>query len=198
MKPIQRYYFMAGGVILPRLSAQVSGIREKRGTPLNESQRLALFDLDRALFNGTLPVTDYFKRVNAAVAPQQALTLESFLQEIEVDSGALSVADDLRQNSQCILLSNYPPEWLAALDQRICVCAHFDRVLPLQGMGCEDDRAAVFSRLRTAGELAAGTSLLVDANPFRTTMAIRRGVDAIIYVDERRLRRELRLRVVFV
>lgn len=198
MKPIQRYYFMAGGVILPRLSAQVIGILEKRGNPLNESQRLALFDLERALFNGTLPVTDYFKRVNAAVAPQQALTLESFLQEIEVDSGALSVADDLRQNSQCILLSNYPPEWLAALDQRICVCAHFDRVLPLQGMGCEDDRAAVFSRLRTAGELAAGTSLLVDANPFRTTMAIRRGVDAIIYVDERRLRRELRLRVVFV
>lgn len=198
MKPIQRYFFMAGGVILPRLSAQVIGILEKRGNPLNESQRLALFDLERALFNGTLPVTDYFKRVNAAVAPQQALTLESFLQEIEVDSGALLVADDLRQNSQCILLSNYPPEWLAALDQRTGVCAHFDRVLPLQGMGCEDDRAAVFSRLYTAGELAAGTSLLVDANPFRTTMAIRRGVDAIIYVDERRLRRELRLRVVLV
>ena len=198
MKPIQRYYFMAGGVILPRLSAQVIGMLEKQGNPLNESQRLALFDLERALFNGTLPVTDYFKRVNAAVAPQQALTLESFLQEIEVDSGALSVADDLRQNSQCILLSNYPLEWLVTLDQRIGVCAHFDRVLPLQGMGCEDDRAAVFSRLCTAGELAAGTSLLVDANPFRTTLAIRQGVDAIIYVDERRLRRELRLRVVLV
>jgi hypothetical protein len=39
---------------------------------------------------------------------------------------------------------------------------------------------------------------LVDANPFRTTLAIRQGVDAIIYVDERRLHRELWLRAVLL
>lgn len=194
MKPIQRYYFMAGGVILPRLSAQVIGMLEKQGMTLSERQRLALFDLERALFSGALPAGSYFDRVNAAAAPRQPLALEGFLQEIEVDAGALSVADELRRNSQVVLLSDYPPEWLAALDRRSSVCAPFDRVLPLQGMGCEDDRAAIFSRLCAAGELSAGTSLLVDANPFRTALAIRRGVDAVIYVDERRLRRELKLR----
>jgi hypothetical protein len=198
MKPIQRYCFMAGGVILPRLSAQVIGMLEKQGNPLSERQRLALFDLERALFSGTLPARNYFKRVNAAAAPQQPLALEGFLQGIEVDAGALSVVDDLRQNSQCILLSDYPPEWLAELDRRSGVCAHFIRVLPLQDTGCVDDRAAVLQRLSAAGELETGTSLLVDANPFRTTMVIRRGVDAIIYVDERRLRRELRLRALLV
>lgn len=194
MKPIQRYYFMAGGVILPCLSAQVIAVLEKQGTALSERQRLALFDQERALFSGALPSRDYFDRVNAAAAPQQPLALEDFLEWIEVDAGALSVADELRRNSQCILLSDYPPEWLAALDQRSGICAHFHRVLPLQGMGCEDDRAAIFSRLCAAGELSAGTSLLVDANPFGTALAIRRGVDAVIYVDERRLRRELKLR----
>jgi hypothetical protein len=198
MKHIQRYYFMAGGVILPRLSAQVITMLEKQDNPLSERQRLALFDLERALFSGALPAGSYFDRVNAAAAPQQPLALDGFLQGIEVDAGALSVADELRRNSQVILLSDYPPEWLAALDHRSGVFAHFDRVLPLQGMGCEDDRAAIFSRLCKADELSAGTSLLVDANPFRTTLAIRQGVDAIIYVDERRLHRELWLRAVLL
>jgi FMN phosphatase YigB (HAD superfamily) len=194
MKNIQRYYFLAGGVILPRLSAQIIAVLEKQGNTLTERQRLALFDLERDMFSGALPAGSYFDRVNTVAAPQQPLALDGFLQGIEVDAGALSVADELRRRSQVVLLSDYPPDWLAAIDRRSGICAHFDRVLPLQGMGCEDDRAAIFSRLCTADELTAGTSLLVDANPFRTALAIRRGVDAVIYVDERRLRRELRLR----
>ncbi len=194
MKNIQHYYFMAGGVILPRLSPQIIDTLEKQGMAFSERQRLALFDLERTLFSGALPPGSYFEQVNAAAAPRQPLVLEEFLQGIDVDAGALSVADELRRNSQCILVSDYPPQWLANVDHRTGVCAHFDRVIPLQGMGCEDDRAAIFSRLCAAGELEAGTSLLVDANPFRTALAIRRGVDAVIYVDERRLRRELKLR----
>ncbi len=198
MKTIQRYYFMAGGVILPRLSAQVIAVLEKQGNTLNERQRLALIDLEHALFNGVLAATDYFEGINAAAEPRYPLALEFFLQEIEVNAGVLSVADDLSQNSQCILLSDYPPDWLAVLDHRSGICTHFNRVITLQGTGCADDRATVLQHLYAAGELEAGSSLLVDANPFRTALAIRRGVDAIIYVDERRLRRELKLRAVFV
>lgn len=43
-------------------------------------------------------------------------------------------------------------------------------------------------------KLAPGKCLLVDANSFCIAAAIRLGVDAIIFVDESRLKRELRMR----
>jgi len=167
---------------------------KNQGIHLGEDKRLALFELEQLLFCGTLTADEYLRRVNDQVSSPFPISVDGLLKDLLMDEGALSVVDELRKSYQVVLLCDYPPEWLLEIDRQTDLSARFNRVIYTRTMNCTDERALFFQQLQARGELVAGECVWVDANPFRTAIAIRQSIDAIIYVEERRLRRELRLR----
>ncbi len=203
MKRITTYFFIAGGVILPRIAQiTIELLAEKKGRPLPHDQRLAIREAEKALFIGQITPEVYLQRINRLAncfESSQELLVE-FMKLVEVDAGAVSTAYELQQTSQVYLFSDYPHPWLEEIAPRFQL---FDLFSPHQviypaeaeaELHLRDDIQGVFDGLQAKGYLDQGASLWVDAHPFRTSAAIRRGIDAIIYVDERRLRRELKLR----
>lgn len=103
---------------------------------------------------------------------------------------------DLKQTSQVTLFSDYPRVWLQTIQKDSAITDHFtpQNVVYSAELRLNDPLNSVFEKLMAKGFIKPGASLWVDAYPMRTSAAIRQGIDAIIYVDERRLRRELILR----
>ena len=203
MKRITNYFFMVGGVILPRIAqTTIELLAEKKGQPLAHDQRMTIFEAEKALFIGQIIPEVFLKRIDQlcnCFKSRHELLIE-FMKWIRVDAGALSTANDLQQTSQVYLCSDYPRPWLEEIAQRFQL---FDLFSPHQviypaeaeaELPVRDDLQGVFDGLQAKGYLNQGASLWVDAHPFRTSAAIRQGIDAIIYVNERRLRRELNLR----
>ena len=194
MKAINKYFFVFSDIFLPRISRSMIWMLEKNGIVLKEKERVGIRDLEKDLLTRALPESELFLRLTSLVSAQIPLSETDFLKSLSLDYSALSVVDGLGKDNEVILFSDFPKTWLAKIDQRGGLIVHFQRVIYSQEINCKNVREDVFDRLMATHEIQAGNSMWVDSDPFRTSIAIRHGIDAIIYVDERRLRRELRLR----
>src|SRR5690606_34160587 len=103
---------------------------------------------------------------------------------------------EVRARYSVRLVSPYPPEWYRTLDRRVglgstfpdsevlfCQLAQLGRLLP----------DVFFWALGKAGKTIEETLWVAD-QPAMTSAAVRLGLNAIIFADSRRLRRELVLR----
>ena len=198
MKNISRYFFMAGGVILPRLSlVTLDWIEKKNSNPASNKQRQSIFQAEKDLLTGKLSPESYLSLAAACGSGATAQdVLKGLFSEIKVDQGALSTACDLKKNGRVYLVSDYPRPWLeeAACKTPIFECFSPDDVLYTAELGLGNDVSSLFDVLSSKSYLHPDANMWVDAYPLRTSEAVRRGIDAIIYVEERRLRRELKLR----
>ncbi|NPV87617.1 MAG: hypothetical protein HPY45_16590 [Anaerolineae bacterium] len=199
-KAIDLFFFMAGGVILPHITTVIQEVLCKHGLLLNDQQRLALQDLEQALFIGELTPYSFLKRAGALSLPaiESAQLLEGILRTVHADEDTLQVADALRKRGYTLyLVSEYPPEWLEQIASHVAALRLLfssNRLVFTSSLKLKDIYGDIFSVLRSNGQIVPGKTLWIDAHPWRTSAAIRRGIDAIIYVDSRRLRRELALR----
>ena len=190
---------MAGGVILPRIaSITIELLEEKNGFSLLNDQRMMLYEAEKDLAIGKITPDAYLDQLCSVIGgldTRDNLFIE-LMKLIKVDSGPLSTAIDLKQTSQIYLFSDYPRAWLQAIHNNFHIMSHFtsQNVVYSAELHLSDDLYSVFDILVAEGSIEPGASLWLDAYPLRTSAAIRRGIDAIIYVDERRLRRELNLR----
>lgn len=199
IKPIEAYYFTAGGVLLPRLAHVTLDVLEKAsGKRLAGKQRIAIYDLEKDVFVGRMGAGEYLEAVcrqgvwTGSSADLQAGILEC----ITCDPGALAVAQDIRKGGRLYVYSDYPRPWLDEAARRFGLYDIFEplNVIEAAQLHPADNMDDLFAALNQAGHTLAGKSMWIDGHPLRTSAAIRRGIDAIIYVDERRLRRELGLR----
>ena len=194
MKTINKYFFVVGDIFLPRLSRLTVRMLEEHGVVVKEKERVGIHNLGTTLLTGDLSGHDYFLQLKFLVNAKFPLGENDLFKSLSLNSGALSVVDALGRNNEVILFSDFPKPWLTKISQIGCLIDHFQQVIYSQEINCNNLREDVFDRLMATHEIQAGNSLWVDSDPFRTSIAIRRSIDSIIYVDKRRLLRELNLR----
>ena len=194
MKEIRSFYFSADGVFLTRVYFAAIQALEDKGVSVRDNHRLEISGLEKDLLTGAIAEEEYFNALSSISKAATPITQKTFLDYIRLNLGLLNLVKELGSKREVVLFSDYPKTWLEKLDRDGKLTSLFKRVIYLRDMGCGNLYGLVLDRLESDHQLKAGGCLWVDGDPLRTSMVIRRGIDAIIYVDERRLRRELRLR----
>ena len=116
----------------------------------------------------------------------------SLAEGVAAEPGMVSLIEEVALGSEVCLVSDYPAAWLLPALARNGLASHFpaDKLFYIADLG---GYATLFERLEAVGVIMPGHTLWVDAHSPRTSEALRRGIDAAIYVDARRLRRDLGL-----
>ena len=103
---------------------------------------------------------------------------------------------NLKGKYSLFLFSQYSPEFLDLLSPRI----QLNDVFPERNIkyscsiGAVDLRIDFYKKIIAEKWIIPGKSVWIDADPHRTSASIRSGIDTIIFVEPKRLRREIALR----
>lgn len=195
MKKIDKIFFVAGDIFLPRIYRLTIEILGNYGLMLTDKERIGIHVLEKSFLNGTLSEDEYFLGLTSFTRRQISFNKDDLLKNISLDYDILALVKELGKFKEVMLFSDFPKAWLVNIRKNNGFLDSFKRVIYSQEMKCKDLRKDVLSRLMEIHEIHAGNCLWVDGDPLRTSAAIRLGIDAIIFVDERRLRRELKLRL---
>jgi hypothetical protein len=186
---------MAGGtVFVPVADATASYLDAGRG--LTPVQRSGLQAAARALADGTTSARQFCVRaaeICGAPGEAAAARLDEHLAEgVAAEPGMVSLIEEVARGSEVCLVSDYSAAWLLPALARNGLASLFqaDKLFYIADLG---GLAALFERLVAEGAAIPGHTLWVDAHSPRTSEALRKGIDAAIYVDARRLRRDLGL-----
>jgi hypothetical protein len=108
-----------------------------------------------------------------------------------IKPGIAKVLDKLYQRFELWLVSSLTPEQVATIISTNSLAQWFedDAVCLLPGH-VESQEAMLLTMVET-GVIMPGKSLWIDDHPIRTMLAVRRGIDASIFVDGDRLYRDL-------
>jgi hypothetical protein len=192
---ITRLIFLPGGTIFaPLAELAASFLVADRG--LTPAQRMALRDAALALAAGTDDPRRFCARAAEICGAQGGAAASRLCEHLAQGAAALPgmppLIEELALTSELGLASDYPPAWLAPALARsgLASCFPADRIFYMADLG---GYARLFDGLVAAGAVAPGHTLWVDAHSLRTSEALRRGIDAEIFVDARRLRRDLGL-----
>jgi hypothetical protein len=186
---------VAGGVVFPAL-AEVAGAYLAAGRELSPSRRGGLLNAARALAEGQISAAQFCTQaVEACGAPGEATAdrlHEHLAHELTPLAGIAPLIADVAQSHEVRLVADYPAAWLLPALQRCGLAGCFAEaevcyVADLGGF------AGLFDALVTNRVIVPGHTLWVDSRPRRTSAALRMGVDATIFVDARRFRRDLAL-----
>ncbi len=169
--------------------------------PLDESARLQIIRWSRGVVTGTLDSNAYLSRLEDLTGGDIRVDkLERRILDGAVCSTALiEILEDLSGDFNLWLLADLPPSWVA----EILEASHLNPLFPSERKldRSINDEARNYKdfiqRLIQIEELRPGSTLLVDQNARRSSIAIRLGLDVAIYVDPRRLRRDFGLWEIF-
>lgn len=111
--------------------------------------------------------------------------------EEKIQPGMADVFDELHDRFELWLVSYSAPEQVAAIISKNSLAKWFKGgavySLPEDVVGHE----SMLQAMGEAGVIIPGKSLWIDHHPIRTMLAVRQGIDAGIFVDGRRLYRDL-------
>jgi hypothetical protein len=188
---IDHLLFWTGGVVLPRLSTLALAALPLKGRDLGLERRLIGFE--RQLAGGACAPAEFCGlAASAAGAPDLAPALpQAMLAGAETLPGITGLLADLAPRFRLGLLSDYPRPWLETIMDGSGLARFFG---PAEIYYTADRPGAdLFTALTAEGVIRPGHSLWVDYDSPRAGIAIRRGIDAALCVDVRRLRRDLGL-----
>jgi FMN phosphatase YigB (HAD superfamily) len=197
VSPVDTFFFCVGGVIVPHIWQATLELLRADAKPADANTQMALYDLEKALCVGAITAEEFCRR--AVVLAQASVTPEALAAQIpdwlELSADILSVIDELAPKYRLCLASDYPRAWLVPAMQRLGLsgCFEEDAIFFMADYAPPDYFAAIFDALIAAGALIPERCLWVDDNPWRTAAAVRRGINATIFVDSRRLRRDVAL-----
>jgi FMN phosphatase YigB (HAD superfamily) len=194
---IDRLVVWIAGVLTPHLS-QVTLVQTLNSLSAAPADMVfALADLERELATGALSPSEYCEHaLHLTRVDMPATELERrIVDDISLHADILRVIDALVGQYDVRLLANLPPSWLDGLMDRLGLSARFDagRIAIVADFHPRDLSADLLPRLVKAGVIVPGRTLLVDDDPLRAETAIRAGLDAALFVDARRLYRDLGL-----
>lgn len=111
----------------------------------------------------------------------------------QIEPGMTKVLDALHRRFELWLVSKYPSQQAADIIAKNSLTRWFENgavyLLPEHIV----DHEAVLQSLVEAEVIIPGKSIWVDHHPVRTMVAVRQGIDASIFVDGKRLYRDLGL-----
>ena len=194
MKEIQSIIFMVGGVFLPRIYFSAIHLLEGRGLTVSDKDRIEICTLENDLLTALISEDKFLASLSSVSTIPNPLTRKDFLDKFCIDPDLLALVKELRLRQEVVLFSDYPKSWLSEFDRDGIIDGLFSRVVYLEEMGCSNIHAAIFDQLVLDEHIRAGESIWVDGDALRTSLCLRRGIDAIIYVDPYLLQRELQLR----
>jgi hypothetical protein len=192
---ITRLAIMAGGVVLPSLAEAASAFLAA-GRELTPAQRGGLQQAARALAEGKTEPMPFCAQAAGICGVQDGAAAarlhEQLASELAPNSGVPSLVADVAQSYEVRLVSDYPAAWLLPALRRSGLAHCFPKaaIAYVAGLG---GFAGMFDALISGSVLAPGHTLWVDSHSLRTSEALRKGVDATIFVDARRFRRDLGL-----
>jgi hypothetical protein len=192
---ITRLMLLAGGVVLPTLAEAAASFLAP-GRTLTPGQRLGLQQAAHALAEGREQPVRFCVRA-AEICGEHGGAAASLLDErlsneLPPQPGMPSVLSDPALTCEMRLVSDYPAVWLLPALGRSGLAGAFSAaeisyVADLGGF------SGLFDTLIAHRVISPGHTLWVDYHSPRTSEALRKGVDAAIFVDARRLRRDLAL-----
>jgi phosphoglycolate phosphatase-like HAD superfamily hydrolase len=158
-------------------------------------ERLALHRLEQDLLSGALSPEEFCTRaIDLSGCSLRARDLmEKLPAQIAPIPGMPEVLEELacRRNALS-LASGYPRGWLMPALERTGLTRWFAQdqvwVAPEEG-----GFPALLDALLRRGQIVSGRSLWVDDHSLRTTVALRRGIDAAVFVHARQFYRDLGL-----
>jgi len=190
---ITRLTLIAGGVVLPSLPQAAASLLAP-GVELPRAQRRGLMNAALACAEGR-ESPHQFCAAAAAICGERSETTAGRLQERLVNELALledmpALLEDLALTCELCLVSDYPAEWLLPALTR----GGLARIFPAGEIAYVADFggfSGLFDTLVERGVIVPGQTLWVDAHSPRTSAALRKGIDAAIFEDAWRLRRDL-------
>jgi hypothetical protein len=185
-----------GGVLVPRIMQITLAMLAPQGGSSGRAQ-LAMYKLETSLSLGDVGPDEYCRAVSAGGSPMPASALAEMIpQWAKAQPGMLALLKDLPTGSTLRLVSDYPRQWLDAILGLTGLSAYFTsaETVVLAEQRLANAHAAQVDFLIGAHIVAPGNSLWVDHSSLRTSLAIRRGVDANMFTTADQFRRDLRIR----
>lgn len=192
MRQLNHYCFSLENVVVQSLHDALEKIMQGRG----ESQKR--YDLTLALSLGKISPDDFWKEILSSSTGEVKISdlQEKVGNSLEPIDGTLKVLTELKKENTLSLFSQLPRELFASVKKHFGLQDLFadSDIFFTNEMNLKNTTADVVNYLIAGKCLNPGKSVVVDADSRRTSAAIRAGMDAIIFVDARRLRREIALR----
>lgn len=193
MENIKSIFFAAGGVFLPRLYFAAIQLLESLGAVVTDRARQEINRLETGRLTGAILDDLFLTRLASCAGLTERLTMDHLGAIFKMDPFWEDLLRELAAVKELVLFSDYPASWLVKANPAASFMSLFDRVIYLEALNCSNSNADALERLISSYTLKAGQSLWVDGDAQRTALALRSGIESIIYVDEHRLRRDLRL-----
>jgi phosphoglycolate phosphatase-like HAD superfamily hydrolase len=191
---INHLVFWADGVVLTtpgRTAWEVVA----HGRKPDAKTRLELHHLEQGLAGGRLSPDEFCAR--AVALGKSSLSgaglAEQLIEQIAPIGGMPEVLEELACRRYTLsLASGYPRRWLMPALERCGLAGTFpgDQVWIAAELG---GFPALLDALLERGRIVPGRSLWVDDHSLRTTAALRRGIDAAVFVHARQFYRDLGL-----
>lgn len=192
---ITRLVFWAGGVVLPTLPEATASFLTP-GRPATLPERLGWQAAAAALSGVPEDPGQYCARVAGALGAPDTIPATLLHERLATGIAALPGMPDLivelARTLEVRLVSDYPSIWLLPALGRsgLANCFPAAGISYVAGLG---EIQGILDTLVGASVILPGHTIWVDAHSPRTSAALRHGVDAAIFVDARRLRRDLSL-----
>ena len=192
---ITRLMLMAGGVVLPSLAEAAASFLAP-GCALPGGQRAALLGAAQALAEGREQPARFCARA-AEICGERgeaaaALLHEKLSNELPPQPGMPSLLSDPALTCEMHLVSDYPALWLLPALARSGL-AHAFPAAEISYVADLGGFSGMFDALIARRVIVPGQALWIDYHSPRTSEALRKGIDAAIFVDARRLRRDFGL-----
>lgn len=198
MNQIDRFYFVLDNVVAKSFSWVVISSSKDNKIFSDSKVRVRLYQLEEDFFLGRISKNEFFKQASKlSNSNQNSEEFESIISsKLELNEGIREILIELKKQYALFLFSQYPPEILGCLfskfnlsdiflEQNILYSCKTD----LPGLGFN-----LIEKITSDQWALTGRSVWVDSDSQRVSASIRAGIDAIIFIDSNRLRREIALR----
>lgn len=196
MPRIKHIVFITGGVILPTVT-QATLASLNPGQQLDAGSQFILHGLEKALTTGKISPQAYCQRViqQTGAMTNAGELIVDVLESTTLLPGMLPLIKELSEGLDLGLVSDYPDKWITPIIMRTGLGAYFPRGADqvIGEVWTKPDYIGLFRFLIEQNVLKPGSSMWVDHNSLRCMAAIRQGIDVGIFVDARRLYRDLGL-----
>jgi len=198
LSSIDHIYFALNDAICNSLSREIIIFLNNQHRSIDTIVRQVLFKFESDFIIGKNSKQEFFNSAtsifNLDITSDE---LENaILSQIFPTHGINQVLSELQTHFSLTLFSQYPPELLLQISSILNLNKYFSKnnifyTCEIEFAGQPGD---FFQNLISIGKIQPGKSIWVDSNSKMTSSSIRAGIDAIIFQNSDKLRREIALR----
>lgn len=198
MNSIDHIFFVLNDAVCNSLSREIILYLSDQQRFVDDASRQALFKFENDFIAGKYSKDEFFEVIantfKLKIAPEELE--KAIVDRIVPTQGILAVLSELQTRYSLTLFSQFSSELLHQIPS-LLVLKEFipeENILYARETGFYDQPDSLFQKLIAMGIINPRKSIWVDSNSKLTSISMRAGVDAIIFLNSEKLRRELALR----